>query len=982
VSGTPTSNGQPSESLSALRARIAELERHCAAEAQERARIQQALGESEELYRLLVDFSQEFVYWRGPDGRPKYVSPACRELTGYSADEFHSRPTLFEELVHPDDRALWAAHSELALGDGQSDQIELRIVTRSGQTRWIAHTCRPIRGPQGEFLGVRASNRDITSTRQAQQELERARLLFIGGPVVVFRWSARDGWPIEYVSPNAASLFGRSAEEFLAGRTRYADLVHPDDLARVAAEVAQHTQAGLPCFEQEYRILRPDGESRWLSDFTVVRRDESGQIIHFDGYVMDVTGRKLVEQALERRARFLSGLSAAAQRLLPSQPAVPYQIFVEALGPASGASRVYIFLIARDGDGELRASQVAEWCAPGISRQLDNPELQNMPVARLFPEWTKVGMAGGVVNCRTVEAPVAARPLLESQAVRSLLLLPLIVDGEYAGFIGFDNCVDDRLWEPSEVEFLRAAAADLAQAMKRQRVEAALRENEEKYRSMMDAMEELVYICSPDLRVEYMNPAMIRRTGRNAVGEPCYQALHDRAEKCPWCPNDLIQQGRSHVWEITSPKDGRTLHASNTPIFRADGTISKMAIIRDITAIKQAEEQRRKLEARVQQVQKLESLGILAGGVAHDFNNLLVAVMGYAGLAQSEIAPDSPAQVSLKRIEQAAQRAAELTSQMLAYSGKGHFAVGPVHLSRLVEEMADLLLASVSRKAVLKRDFAASLPLIEADATQVRQVIMNLITNASEALGENGGLITLRTGVTEVTETDRAAHYLEYDLTPGSYVFLEVSDTGCGMDAETRARIFDPFFTTKFTGRGLGLAAVLGIVRGHRGAITVDSTPRRGTTFRVLFPVARVKPDLDSPPQSQVQRHGENHLVLVVDDEEIVRSLAQAALERAGFEVLAAVDGQSAIDLFRERHAEIDAVVLDLTMPRLGGAEVFQEIRSIDPEARVILTSGYNEQDATRRFQPSELAGYIQKPYRAVALVEKVCATIDRPEST
>jgi two-component system, cell cycle sensor histidine kinase and response regulator CckA len=976
MSGTPKNTSPRRDVLAELHARVEELEQRCAREEAERARVQQALLESEELYRLLVDFSQEFTYWRGPDGRARYVSPACRELTGYSAEEFHAQPGLFDAIVHPDDRSRWAAHRELALEGGQAGQIDLRIVTRSGQTRWIAHTCRPMRGRQDEFLGVRASNRDITATRQAQQELEHAHQLFVGGPVVVFRWAASPGWPIEYVSPNAVSLFGRNAEDLLKAQTCYADLVDPEDLPRIAAEIQRYTQAGLTCFEQEYRVRRPDGAVRWLSDFTVARHDDRGAITHFDGYVIDVTGRKLAEAALERRARFLSGLSASAERLLPSQPAVPYQQFLEALGPASGASRVYIFLNSRDDQGELRASQVAEWCAPDITPQIGNPELQQLPYARLFPEWTRLGQAGAAVNCRAADIPKAARPLMESQNILSLLLLPLTVDGEFAGFIGFDNCLVDRLWEPSEIEFLRAAAVDLAQAMKRQRVEAALRENEEKYRSMMDAMEEWVYICSADFRVEYMNPAMIRRTGRNAVGEPCYRALHDRTEKCPWCPNDIIQQGRSHVWEMTSPKDNRCLHASNTPIFRADGTISKMAIIRDITAIKQAEEQRRKLEARVLQVQKLESLGILAGGVAHDFNNLLVAVMGYAGLAQSEIAPDSPAQLSLRRIEQAAQRAAELTGQMLAYSGKGHFSVGPVHLSRLVEEMADLLLASVSRNAVLRRDFPANLPLIQADATQVRQVVMNLITNASEALSEAGGVITLRTGATEIGESDRTAHYECYDLAPGPYAFLEVSDTGCGMDAVTRAKIFDPFFTTKFTGRGLGLAAVLGIVRGHHGAIRVDSTPGRGTTFRVLFPVARARAERDAPPQPATLPQGEQGTILVVDDEEIVRSLAQTALERAGFRVLVAGDGPAAIELFRQRHAQIDGVVLDLTMPRMGGAEVFRELRAIDSGVRVLLTSGYNEQDATRRFSAADLAGYIQKPYRPAALVDAVNAAI------
>ena len=256
----------------------------------------------------------------------------------------------------------------------------------------------------------------------------------------------------------------------------------------------------------------------------------------------------------------------------------------------------------------------------------------------------------------------------------------------------------------------------------------------------------------------------------------------------------------------------------------------------DTTPIKRAEEDRRRLETRLQQAEKLESLGVLAGGIAHDFNNLLVGIMGHASLALIELPPNSPARSSIKNIELAAQRAAELTNRMLAYSGKGKFVIQRINLSELAKETMQLLATAISRKIEVRYEFSDSLPQIEGDPSQLRQVVMNLITNASDAIGEHSGTIVIRTGEVYVDREYLATTYLDDDLIEGSYAFLEVSDTGSGMDPDIQAKIFDPFFTTKFTGRGLGLAAVLGIVRGHRGAIKVESIPGRGTTFRVLFP--------------------------------------------------------------------------------------------------------------------------------------------------
>jgi len=399
-----------------------------------------------------------------------------------------------------------------------------------------------------------------------------------------------------------------------------------------------------------------------------------------------------------------------------------------------------------------------------------------------------------------------------------------------------------------------------------------------------------------------------------------------------------------------------------------------LAVVRDITERKKAEEARRKLEARIQQAQKLQSLGLLAGGAAHDFNTLLTVVLGYADLALRDAGADSPVSSSLKEIKKAAERAAELTQQLLAYSGRGHFVTQKLDLNALIEEMAHLLKVSISKTAVLEFDFAPDLPAVEADPAQIRQVVMNLITNASEAIGERPGTIRIATGVVDADRAYLSETYLDEALPEGRYVYLEVSDTGCGMDEQARARIFDPFYTTKFTGRGLGLAAVLGIVRTHGGAIKVHSEVGKGSTFRVLLPC----PAGTYRPAEACTAAGSGHpsrpagTILVVDDEEAIRRLTERWLRSAGFAVLTAADGPEAVKVFREHADEIAAVLLDMTMPGMDGEATFRELRKVRPDVRVILSSGYGETHASERFTGLGLAGFIQKPYVHEKLIAKL----------
>ena len=385
-------------------------------------------------------------------------------------------------------------------------------------------------------------------------------------------------------------------------------------------------------------------------------------------------------------------------------------------------------------------------------------------------------------------------------------------------------------------------------------------------------------------------------------------------------------------------------------------------------------------EARLQHAQKLESLGVLAGGIAHDFNNLLVGMLGNASLALQDVPAGHRARPVIEQIQLASRRAAELTRQMLAYSGKGRFVVEPLDVSAVVREMMDLLEVSISKRASLATHLDPSLPSVQADVTQLRQVVMNLITNASDALEGQPGSIRVVTAVIDADQAYFEGMDVGDDLPPGRYVSLEVSDSGRGMDPETRVRMFDPFFTTKTAGRGLGLAATLGILRGHGGAIRVYSEEGEGTSIKVLLPQSDAAPAPSrrlSEPKDVGSLRG---TVLVVDDLELVRQMVRSALERAGLTVLEAADGNEALALYAERGATIDVVLLDLTMPQLSGEETFAQLRRMNANIAVLLMSGYNAQDTTSKFVGRGLAGFLQKPFGAGELLARVAALLQEPD--
>jgi two-component system, cell cycle sensor histidine kinase and response regulator CckA len=513
----------------------------------------------------------------------------------------------------------------------------------------------------------------------------------------------------------------------------------------------------------------------------------------------------------------------------------------------------------------------------------------------------------------------------------------------------------------------------------RRRNEEALRSARELMSNLLERAPVSISVVSAEGRLQLVNRQWEKETGRTR-GEAVGAALGDLfpAETAGAYEGDnhrVMATDAPLVVEETvgPPAAARHFHTVKFPLHDAEGRVEAVGgMALDITEMRRAEAERGRLERQMQRAQKLESLGVLAGGIAHDFNNLLMAILGNAEMALEDVPADHPARVSLEEVETAARRAADLTRQMLAYSGKGSFVVSRVNLTRAVEEMSHLLGAFIPKTVSLEKRIDPGLPVIEADASQVQQVIMNLLINASEAIGPDvPGRILVQTGVQAFTADCLARSRVPHGLAAGAHVFLSVADTGCGISPETLEKIFDPFFSTKSTGRGLGLAAVLGIVRGHNGAIVVESERGKGTAFTLAFPAAGAAPGRDREGTAAAGREWRGSgTVLLADDDEPVLRLGTAMLERLGFRVACARDGAEAVSVFRERERQISFAVLDLTMPVMGGIEACDRILALSPRLPIILSSGYSREDMAEKTRRRSVAGFLQKPFRLAALRE------------
>jgi PAS domain S-box-containing protein len=526
------------------------------------------------------------------------------------------------------------------------------------------------------------------------------------------------------------------------------------------------------------------------------------------------------------------------------------------------------------------------------------------------------------------------------------------------------------LWNAAhELEGVLGVAVDVTE---REYTAQALRDSEERYRLMFDSNPYPMWAYDLEtLRFLTVNDAAVKHYGYSRE-EFLNMTIADirPAEDVPGLLENIgrVTGGldEAGIWRHCK-KDGTLIDVEITShTLVLDGRPAEVVLATDVT-------ERRRTEEALRRAQKMESLGILAGGIAHDFNNLLVGMLGQTSLALKHLDIHTPARVPVEKAITAARRAADLTRQLLAYSGRGQFEQRSLQLNRLIQDNLHLFEVAVPKQVKLQSELTESLPSLIGDAGQLQQVVMNLIINGAEALGEQEGFVVVRTRTHWLAPDEAATWQIDQEPpAPGEYVLLEVEDNGCGMAPETLAKIFDPFFTTKFTGRGLGLAAVLGIVRGHRGGLRVSSELHKGTRFELIFPGTAALPGEPVTPEFFQETVMIPALILVIDDEEPVREAVTDILDIEGLRVINAPDGWTGIELYRERQAEIDLVILDLSMPGLSGDATLTQLRQINPQVRVLLASGYSQTEVAERFAGQPAVSFMQKPFDLEQLVHEV----------
>ena len=881
------------------------------------------------------------------EGRLTYVNPAFLALWGY-ADPGEvlgrSAPEFWEHPGH-------AAQVIAALANRGSWVGELTGKRRDGATFSVQLFATQVKNAAGQPVGMVASFTDITGHRQTEGALrdneERLRLALTGTNQGLFDLDLRTG--AATCTPEYATMLGYDPAEFRLDVDTWTELLHPEDRARALAALGSCIAGEIPAYSKEYRLRTRAGGWEWvLSSGKVVAHDAAGRALRLIGTHLNITARKQAEQALRDTEFFLNKSQEVTH--------IGSYSFDATTGAWIGSPSLdQIFGLDRD-----EPKTVEVWTNLVVPEQRDE-------MRQYFEQHVLIGH-----NRFDREYRICRKSDQQVRWVFGQGEVDYEADGRPLRMIGTIQDITERKQAEMVLDETRRLYEELVAhaPMGVYRIEA---QNETSIR--------FVYVSD-----RYCETTGVSRAAALANAASAVVNIHpeDRAG-FDVLNRAALRQRQPFCWEGRCLVRGQTrwLHAESRPSSLADGCSIWTGIVYDITERKQAEQARLELERRLLHAQKLESLGVLAGGIAHDFNNLLTAILGNLDLALMDLSPVSPARSCIEQSATAARRAADLTRQMLAYSGRGSFIIRQLDLNALVQENAHLFRACISKLVTLSVETTANLPRIKADPSQIQQVVMNLITNASESIGDRPGAVRLRTGVLTCDEATLRRSRADEIPPAGQFVVLEVTDTGCGMDESTQQRLFDPFFTTKFTGRGLGMSAILGIVRGHRGAIFVDSTVGQGATIRVLFPaLANTAATLVEPqsPASRPPTATPAGLILVVDDEEVVRRVCSQMLTRRGWRVLEAADGLQAIATFRRHSAEIVCVVLDLSMPHIGGIEVFRTLRRIRPDARVILSSGYgNDQSTGKKLTTEGLAGFIQKPYSTDALLSELERALKQP---
>jgi two-component system, cell cycle sensor histidine kinase and response regulator CckA len=887
------------------------------------ARAEAALREREANLQLLLEHAPAGIAMF--DRQMRYLAVSRRWRTDYGLGDADVTGRCHYDVL-PEIPERWRQIHQRCMEGASASSEEDALPRADGHTEWLRWAIHPWRKADGSVGGIIIFSEIITAQKQAQEALGRSeaslRAATAAAGLGVWAWDtrARSAW----VSANWRAMFGFAPDAVVSIEDCRA-LVHPDDREAVQEE-ARAALRDHRSFSREYRSVRLDGSVLWVSTEANGTYDELGQYTGMAGVSQDISKRRDTESQLrasEARYRAIaenSGdvvwtLDLASDRFTYVSPS--------------------ILRLTGHSPEELMAAPAGDAFTPESARRLHD----SLP-ARLAA-FDPVHPASNAVLSE-LEQPCKDGGTVHTEVVTTLIAND---DGQPSQLVGVSRNITER-----------------------RQSEQALRESEGRYRSLFERISEGFVLYDvlpgepPSFRIAEINPAfehLVKTPRSSMLGElvgavPRYRATPILEALCR-----VARTGEHVRFEVHLADQKLWLDALAFPA--ADGRCA--ALFTDATT-------RRHTEERLRQTQKLEGLGVLAGGIAHDFNNLLTGILGHASLIQSDV-PDL-CKPAVAAIIQSAERAAHLTRQLLAYSGRGRFFVRDQDLARVAADIAGLVRISIPANVTIETSLAADLPPVQADPAQLQQVVTNLLLNAGEAFTEGAtGRIHVSVQLARFEEpfVDAAG----VDVQAGPYVCLEVTDNGVGMDPAALSHLFEPFFSTKFTGRGLGLAAVSGIMRSHRGAITVDTVPGRGTTFRVYFPPAPSKvADAQQTPGLRHER------ILVVDDEPSVRDFLVTALSRAGYQVQAAASAEAALEILVQREVYFDALVLDLVLPGMTGGELLPLIRARQPGVKILLTSGYSESAARSLVQSEPGAVFLQKPF-SLQQVREVLADLLRP---
>ncbi|MCA9200888.1 MAG: PAS domain-containing protein, partial [Planctomycetales bacterium] len=774
---------------------------------------------------------------------------------------------------------------------------------------------------------------DITEQHRYEQALresqDRLQLVIGASKLGLWDWNVSTGKT--YLSPEWKHQLGYRDDELAATYDEWYSRLHPDDRQRVLNSLQEYLDGHSTEYAVEYRIQHKDRSYRWVHSRGIALYNDTGQPTRMLGCQLDFTEQKRTEETL--------------RHILQSVTAETGQAYFSQL--TDYLTRVcnvdFSFAVEFDQHDPNLAKTVA-YSYQGSQRPNNSYQLKCTPCELVLH-------AGELTYFPCdVQQKFPDDQMLVNERIHCFMGVPLVSSsGQSIGLLTLLHT--GPLMDAEQAKtLLRVVAGRSSAELERHQAEVAVRTSEQTLSKIAATMPHALYIF--DLATQsivYRNREVARELGYR---EDQISAFGDNVLRHLLYPDDYAElERRLQRWQTTH--DGQILenvyrmrHASGeyrwfncrSTVYEraADGRVTKIiGTTQDISERKQAEEDRRQMEAQMQHAQKLESLGVLAGGIAHDFNNLLATILGYTELALQEVAENPSAKQYLAEAVQGVNSATDLTRQLLAYSGKGRIMAERTDLSTLVTETSRLLDVSISKKCTLNYQLDPHLPACEVDIGQIRQVIMNLIINASEAIGDDIGVISIHTYARKFHKSELESLRLSQELQEGEFVVLDVSDTGCGIAADMQKKLFDPFFSTKFAGRGLGLAAVQGIIHTHGGAISVESQLHQGAKFRVLLPASDkpVKPKTVRPEKSESwQGQG---TVLIADDEETVLKLTDRMVRRLGFQTIIATDGEQAVSQFQNHADEICVVLLDVTMPKLDGLQVLSKIRDVNPQTPV-----------------------------------------------